>query len=126
MPLPTLYITKQIVLLCFWGDWRNSNPRPSEPQSDVLPTELQPHGGEGGIRTHARHYPSTPLAGEPLLATWVPRQIVMKKMVARKTSLLSLEVKEATMKILLSLYTLKYIEKGRHSLQPRSRRYRSN
>ena len=79
MPLPTLYITKQIVLLCFWGDWRDSNPRPSEPQSDVLPTELQPHGGEGGIRTHARYYPSTPLAGEPLLATWVPRQIVMKK-----------------------------------------------
>ena len=79
IPLPTLYITKQIVLLYFWGDWRDSNPRPSEPQSDVLPTELQPHGGEGGIRTHARHYPSTPLAGEPLLATWVPRQIVMKK-----------------------------------------------
>ena len=33
-----------------------------------------------------------------------------EKMVARKTSLLSLEVKEATMKILLFLYTLKYIE----------------
>lgn len=49
-----------------------------------------------------------------------------EKMVARKTSLLSLEVKEATMKILLSLYTLKYIEKGRHSLQPCSLRYRSN
>ena len=49
-----------------------------------------------------------------------------EKMVAKKTSLLSLEVKEATMKILLSLYTLKYIEKGRHSLQPCSLRYRSN
>ena len=28
-------------------------------------------GAEGGIRTPARFYPPTPLAGEPLIATWV-------------------------------------------------------
>ena len=28
-------------------------------------------GAEGGIRTPARYYPPTPLAGEPLIATWV-------------------------------------------------------
>lgn len=29
----------------FWGGWRGSNPRPSEPQSDALPTELHPPFG---------------------------------------------------------------------------------
>ncbi len=24
----------------FWGEWWGSNPRPSEPQPDALPTEL--------------------------------------------------------------------------------------
>ena len=32
---------------------------------------LRPRGAEGGIRTPARCYPPTPLAGEPLIATWV-------------------------------------------------------
>ena len=27
----------------FWSGWRGSNPRPSEWQSDALPTEPQPH-----------------------------------------------------------------------------------
>ena len=49
-----------------WGDRWNSNPRHAEPQSAALPTELRPHGGEGGIRTLARFYPPNPLAGGPL------------------------------------------------------------
>ena len=32
-------------------------------------------GAEGGIRTLARFNPSTPLAGEPLIATWVLLQL---------------------------------------------------
>ena len=49
-----------------WGDRWNSNPRRPEPQSGALPTELRPHGGEGGIRTLARFYPANPLAEGPL------------------------------------------------------------
>ena len=50
-----------------WGDRWNSNPRRPEPQSGALPTELRPHGGEGGIRTLARLLtPPNPLAGGPL------------------------------------------------------------
>ena len=30
-----------------WGERRGSNPRPSEPQSDALPTELRPPSAEG-------------------------------------------------------------------------------
>ena len=33
-------------------------------------------GGAGGIRTLARFNPSTPLAGEPLIASWVPLHII--------------------------------------------------
>ena len=34
--LPTLSISNQIVLLRFWGDWRDSNSRSLEPQSSVF------------------------------------------------------------------------------------------
>ena len=33
--------------------------------------------GEGGIWTHARFYTPTPLAGEPLIATWVLLHILL-------------------------------------------------
>ncbi len=36
------------------------------------------YGGEGGIRTLARYDPSTPLAGEPLIATWVLLHFLIK------------------------------------------------
>ena len=37
---------------------------------------LRRAGAEGGIRTLARFNPSTPLAGEPLIATWVLLQVL--------------------------------------------------
>ena len=37
---------------------------------------LRRTGAEGGIRTPARFYPPTPLAGEPLIATWVLLQVL--------------------------------------------------
>ena len=63
-PLP---VTARAFSVSIWGDRWNSNPRPPEPQSGALPTELRPHGGAGGIRTLARLLtPSNPLAGGPL------------------------------------------------------------
>ena len=50
MDYPRLRLTLSILLLFyhtprydFWSGWRDLNPRPSEWQSDALPTEPQPH-----------------------------------------------------------------------------------
>ena len=45
-------------------------------------------GAEGGIRTPARFYPPTPLAGEPLIATWVLLQVLyhLKPYVPKKVA----------------------------------------
>lgn len=37
-----------------WGERRDSNPRPSEPQSDALPTELLSPYGAGGEDSNSR------------------------------------------------------------------------
>ena len=49
---------------------------------------LRRTGAEGGIRTPARFYPPTPLAGEPLIATWVLLQVLyhLKPYVPKKVA----------------------------------------
>jgi hypothetical protein len=42
-----VYISIYLFCKLFWGEWWDLNPRPSEPQSDALPTELHPPLIEG-------------------------------------------------------------------------------
>ena len=35
-------VVLQLLFQIFWGEWWGSNPRPPEPQSGALPTELHP------------------------------------------------------------------------------------
>lgn len=54
--------------ISLWGDWWGLNPRPSEPQSDALPTELQsPHVScSGRGRTYDGRVKTC------CLTTWLP------------------------------------------------------
>src|SRR5918992_1833815 len=58
------------------GDRRGSNPRPSEPQSDALPTELRPPSaqkilpGKGGYAPHPRN--------SVFLSSFLPSSTILK------------------------------------------------
>ena len=79
---------------------------PSVYCKDLVALSLLNYGGDGGIRTLAPFYRSTPLAGEPLQPTWV--HLHVERLTGLEPATARLEIWNSTIELQPHLIILSY------------------